>query len=52
MHWNNLQGTQHLIEDRQVIWDQIIHVIDQFIRHVELYQHCETITIKECSAGY
>jgi hypothetical protein len=39
-------GTQHLVETRKILWDQIIHVMDQFIFHLELHQHCETITIK------
>jgi len=39
-------GTQHLIEARQLLWDQIIQVMEQFRTHLEIYQFCKTMTIK------
>jgi hypothetical protein len=38
--------TQHLVEVRQILWDQIISIMDQFRFHLEIYQYCETMTIK------
>jgi hypothetical protein len=34
-------GTQHLVEMRKILWDQIIYVIDQFRLHLEIHQYCE-----------
>jgi len=39
-------GTQHLVEAEKILWDQIIQVMEQFRTHLEIYQFCETMTIK------
>jgi hypothetical protein len=38
--------TQNLVEYSQILWDQIIQVMEQFKTHPKIYQLCETMNIK------
>jgi hypothetical protein len=49
---NQVVGTQHLIEAKHKIWDQIIEKMNIFRAYFELFQHCEIMVIENAQIEF